>query len=259
MITAHAGCEKTAPNSIESVRKGISLGADAVEIDVRRREADGVLYLSHDPLLGGAVERCVKLSDAFKIVSGHPTIRINCDLKEGGLIPHVVDLAHRYGLGPERLIFTGIVYPSYIVREPGINRMADVYINAENIIAETYYEARGEKEGFSKELRLEFEKNPWAFVRKNILDESSSESENISEYVELISELCPSLYVKGLNIPYRILSDIVLEKFIRSGLLLSVWTVDEEKEVRRLLPYVENLTTRSVSVAKAVRKEAFSS
>ncbi len=34
-ITAHSGCENTPENSMESVRTGIALGADFVEVDVR--------------------------------------------------------------------------------------------------------------------------------------------------------------------------------------------------------------------------------
>ena len=35
MITAHAGAENTAPNTLESLRMLAGCGADAVELDVR--------------------------------------------------------------------------------------------------------------------------------------------------------------------------------------------------------------------------------
>ena len=39
MITAHSGCEGTPENSLASIEKGIALGADCVEIDVRDSRA----------------------------------------------------------------------------------------------------------------------------------------------------------------------------------------------------------------------------
>jgi glycerophosphoryl diester phosphodiesterase len=47
LITAHAGCMNTPPNSIESVLQGIRAGADIIEVDVNATK-DGVAVLFHD-------------------------------------------------------------------------------------------------------------------------------------------------------------------------------------------------------------------
>ena len=47
LITAHAGCEDTARDSVESVRAGIASGADIAEVDVRL-SSFGTLVFSHD-------------------------------------------------------------------------------------------------------------------------------------------------------------------------------------------------------------------
>ena len=46
-ITAHSGCEGTPDNSLESVRAGVDLGADFVEVDVRL-DPEGTPRLTHD-------------------------------------------------------------------------------------------------------------------------------------------------------------------------------------------------------------------
>ncbi|MGI6439175.1 MAG: glycerophosphodiester phosphodiesterase family protein [Sphaerochaetaceae bacterium] len=50
VITAHSGCENTPLNSLESVLKGIEVGSDAVEIDIRSSH-DKKPVLSHDPFM----------------------------------------------------------------------------------------------------------------------------------------------------------------------------------------------------------------
>ena len=55
MITAHSGCEGTARDSMESVELALALGADAIEMDIRRAP-DGLLYISHDRQTGSEIE-----------------------------------------------------------------------------------------------------------------------------------------------------------------------------------------------------------
>ena len=51
MVIAHRGASAEAPeNSMEALELGMELGADAIELDVRR-SADGVLVVIHDSTL----------------------------------------------------------------------------------------------------------------------------------------------------------------------------------------------------------------
>src|SRR5436305_5677398 len=53
LVLAHRGASRRAPeNTIEAFRLARELGADGVELDVRRT-SDGVLVLSHDPVIEG--------------------------------------------------------------------------------------------------------------------------------------------------------------------------------------------------------------
>jgi Glycerophosphoryl diester phosphodiesterase len=53
LVLAHRGACKRAPeNTIEAFRLAAELGADGVELDARRT-ADGVIVVSHDPVIEG--------------------------------------------------------------------------------------------------------------------------------------------------------------------------------------------------------------
>ena len=66
MITAHSGCEGTARDSMESVELALALGADAIEMDIRRAP-DGLLYISHDRQTGSEIESKHTLEAVFRI------------------------------------------------------------------------------------------------------------------------------------------------------------------------------------------------
>ena len=75
LITAHSGCEGTQENSLTSIEKGIVLGADCVEIDIRS-DAEGRLWLTHD--LPESVSGLVSLEEAFSLIQ-KSGISVNCD------------------------------------------------------------------------------------------------------------------------------------------------------------------------------------
>src|SRR6476620_7134670 len=53
LVLAHRGaCRRAPENTLEAFRMAAELGADGVELDVRRT-ADGVLVVSHDPVVPG--------------------------------------------------------------------------------------------------------------------------------------------------------------------------------------------------------------
>lgn len=79
-ICAHAGCEGSDPDSLESVAAAIRAGADVVEVDVRFTE-DGIAVLSHDALSGESGYRPACLKDALKLVAATPNMKVNLDLK----------------------------------------------------------------------------------------------------------------------------------------------------------------------------------
>ena len=102
VITAHSGCEGTAPNSREHILAAIASGAEMVEVDIRER--DGLLYLSHDVEEDPAT--CVSFAEFLELISPVPALRVNCDVKTDGLIEKVMAAATAVEQG-WRILFTG--------------------------------------------------------------------------------------------------------------------------------------------------------
>ena len=69
LVLAHRGACKRAPeNTIEAFRLAAELGADGVELDARRT-ADGVIVVSHDPVIEG-----------FGLLLAHPFAKLRAEV-----------------------------------------------------------------------------------------------------------------------------------------------------------------------------------
>lgn len=101
LITAHSGAGQTPDNSMENVNYVLLSEADAMELDIRRNHK-GELALGHDEVDGNSV----LLEEVLRRLADHPTLMINCDLKESGLDHDVIELAEQYGVS-SRLMLSG--------------------------------------------------------------------------------------------------------------------------------------------------------
>ncbi len=100
--TAHTGCCKTKPNTLECIDVGVKCGAQIVEFDLRFDENKEPI-LSHDEPVGGEVT----LEEAFAKISEIENLRVNVDVKVCTALEKVVALANKYGVA-DRIFFTGI-------------------------------------------------------------------------------------------------------------------------------------------------------
>ncbi len=100
--TAHTGCCGTEDNSIASIEKGASHGAQIVEFDLRFDENETPV-LCHDEVKGGEVT----LEEAFKKISEYDNLRVNVDAKSCEALWKVQELAGEYNV-LNRIFFTGI-------------------------------------------------------------------------------------------------------------------------------------------------------
>ena len=88
LVVAHRGASSVAPeNTLEAFAKAIELGADMIELDVRRG-ADGRLVVSHDPLPAPDVPT---LAQAVELCGGR--IALDVELKEPGLEDEALRIA----------------------------------------------------------------------------------------------------------------------------------------------------------------------
>lgn len=101
-LTAHTGCSGTQDNSLEAMEVGIKNGADIVEFDLRFDKNNSPV-LSHDEPKGGEVT----LEEAFDLLSKHPDIKCNVDVKVTTNLKQVEVLAEKYGV-LQQIFYTGI-------------------------------------------------------------------------------------------------------------------------------------------------------
>jgi glycerophosphoryl diester phosphodiesterase len=118
LIVAHRGAWDQAPqNSLEAVRRAVTLGCDGIEIDVRRT-ADGQMVVVHDARLGwrrlrGLEHREVQtrmepgqaplLRDVLDEAAGR--LLVDVELKEDGYVGAVMDLVAER-LAPDSYVVT---------------------------------------------------------------------------------------------------------------------------------------------------------
>lgn len=102
MITAHGGAMNTGRNTQAYFDNIDTYKADAIEVDIWKK--GDLLYLSHMPAPFSYKKR-LTLRYAFEVVK-QKKIKINCDLKQTGIIGDVIALAKEIGV-EDYLIFTG--------------------------------------------------------------------------------------------------------------------------------------------------------
>lgn len=110
-VIAHRGASAEAPeNSLEALELGMTLGADAIELDVRRT-ADGALLVIHDPTLDRTTDASGRIADYtrreladVRLPNGAPIpelgevlrrfegVEITIDVKEAEAVADVVAL-----------------------------------------------------------------------------------------------------------------------------------------------------------------------
>ena len=223
MITAHSGCEGTPDNSLASIEKGIALGADCVEIDIRA-DRFGKLWLTHD--LPEDFSGLVSLEEAFALI-GKSGIAVNCDLKEYGALIPTLELAEKYGIGADRLIFSGSVDTALLEKEPEITRRSKVFLNSEELVRD---------------------------LTKGELPDRLGQSAFLLANASLAAECLHTLGVAALNAPYKYTPDELIAKMRARNVALSLWTLNEEAALREFMTKdLLNITTRTVSLALAVR------
>lgn len=125
-VTAHTGCEGTADNSLEAIKKGYESGADIVEFDLRFTNS-GEPILSHDK----TGKKCVTLKEAFELVAKCEGLKVNVDCKTVENIGVVPQLAEECSIA-DRFFYTGIEADKVrTVRElsPGVEYYLNTKVN----------------------------------------------------------------------------------------------------------------------------------
>lgn len=234
MIIAHTGCEGTEDNTEASIEAAIQSGAHMLEVDIRSSR-DGYPVLSHDPIIcEGDGERLVIADCTYNRLQEHagsacsqrsdPRVPwelvlkrmttwhglLNLDLKDEGSIERISRDISESGI-LERTIVTGCdATRATIVR---------------SIIPEV-------------PVMLNIQKD----------DLGCSNNEIDDRFKQRIKELCNSALAvgcAGINIQHSHCNSFVVDHAHQRFLSVTVWTVDQEVEMFRLLSLgVDAITTR---------------
>ena len=109
MLTAHGGALKTGRNSKAYFELMSKLNADAIEVDIRSKK--GELFLGHTHIPFFKKDR-IPFTFVLEFCKKYNK-RVNCDVKEKGLVKPIQRLAEEMGI--EHLIyFTGSVSPEEV-------------------------------------------------------------------------------------------------------------------------------------------------
>lgn len=215
LITAHSGADGTPDNSLDYVRYALQSAADTLEVDVRRGPED-VLAIGHNEV----DETSPTLREVFTLVSEHPSMRVNCDLKEEGLEPEVCRLARECGMAG-RIIFTGIAEAAWFARDPAEG--CEVWLNLEIYVPDVYQNY------------------------KDIPDFDL-------EAAEKIVEVCTGAGIRVVNMDHGLATERFIEALAEKGIGVSAWTVDDPEMLEWCLSHgVRNITTRNLKTALDMR------
>lgn len=241
-ITAHSGCEGTEVDSLQSIRHALSLGANALEIDVRLAQ-NGELRLSHNFCTPEEYEKKPLVREAFEMIKDSK-IMINCDIKEQKALYPLIAMAESFGLNKERLIITGCTALEQFMRDPSLKDRAMAFINMEEML-KTFYIERFSPLGVEAMTKLM--NYGWGPYREHpeLIDDSL-----IAEMIEYIK----GLGLAGLNTTYLLADDRLLSALKQADVALSVWTVNDPQIAKRFFDAgVWNVTTREPAALMAVR------
>ena len=162
------------------------------------------------------------LDEALSRLARHPSMLLNCDLKQGGLEDAVIALAARRGL--ERcLLFSGEVALDFPARHPAFAGQA--LLNIEHLLVDLYEQLSGGE----------------------VLADTRAAA--------LVRE-CRARGFRLLNVDFHICTDGLVRAAAQSGVGLSFWTVDRPQDIRRVLalsPY--NITSRQPQRVLAAQAE----
>ena len=194
-----------------------AIESGAEYIEVDVRYDGEQLYLSHDEPEDSS--KCVKFETLLQLIEAIPTLFVNCDVKTDGLLELVVNAAKRYNIG-HRLLFTGQCN----------HRHAEC-----------------------KALGADLWHSVWSFE-----DEDTPEGiKRLNEaQIRDAVEHCKKTSCPYINLDKRMVTVENLAYVKAHGLNYSVWTADDEAQIRFLLEQrVANITTRKPTLALKLRDE----
>lgn len=240
LITAHSGCMDALDNTLYSIETGLRLGADIIEEDVRVTR-DGIPVLAHDDEWLTEDGKPIHISEMNYEDLRELVLIVNHGGKSGTMtitrLEEMLDLIQASGKTANLDLKTddSAAAAAALIHQ---YKMADqVFLSGcgpsrSMLVQQTYPELR-------KLLNVDTE----LFITK--------------EYTEAIRQTCEDALAAacfGINIPYQLVRNELLERAAACSLPVYVWTVNEETLMEQFVNMgVTSITTRRVDVLVKLR------
>jgi glycerophosphoryl diester phosphodiesterase len=213
-------------NTIDSVRSAFDRGADAVEVDVRLTR-DGVPVLLHD----GTLKRLWQHERPLSTLSADEVRGLT-----GGGVPTLAEALAATGDGRVMIDLPG---------EPGLR--------AVRRIVDTVRDCGAEE-------RVYYTAGPTAMLAVRAADPSAEIAMTWTSLAPPRPALLDAVRPRWLNYRFALVDRDLAARVHRGGHLLSVWTPDTRRSMRRLIDLgVDSITTNRVDLLCALKDRAQSS
>ena len=228
LITAHAGCMNTQPNTTQSVLEGIKYGANIIEVDVRGT-SDGIPILIHDNCIKDLNNNNLKVEEiTYKELISAEKINNIVTLEE------VLDLVIDYD------IILNLDMKSFHAIEPMVKLVQNKKMVDRVILS-----------GCKKQRALYMYKNYPEFRVLYNVDEDLFNSSNLN-YEEVIKKTYDeaiSMSCCGINIDYKFCKKELIDFMHSRFMPVAIWTVDGGSEMEKYIKMnVYSITTNNVKL-----------
>jgi glycerophosphoryl diester phosphodiesterase len=213
-------------NTIDSVRSAFDRGADAVEVDVRLTR-DGVPVLLHD----GTLKRLWQHERPLSTLSADEVRGLT-----GGGVPTLAEALAATGDGRVMIDLPG---------EPGLRAVRRIV---------------GTVRDCGAEERVYYTAGPRAMLAVRAADPSAEIAMTWTSLAPPRPALLDAVRPRWLNYRFALVDRDLAARVHRGGHLLSVWTPDTRRSMRRLIDLgVDSITTNRVDLLCALKDRAQSS
>jgi len=226
LITAHAGCMDTQPNTTQSVLEGIKYGANIIEVDVRAT-SDGIPILLHDDCIKDLHNKVIKVEEITFI-----------ELISNEKGKNIVTLEEVLDLVLDDDIILNLDMKSFHGMEPMVKLVQSKKMIDRVILS-----------GCGKENVLYMNKNYPNFRVLYNVDEDLFDFINYEEAIKKIYKVATSMFCCGINVNYKYCKKELIEYMHARFMPVAIWTVDDTNEMERFIKMnVYSITTNNVNL-----------
>lgn len=235
-ILAHRGASGLVKyeNTFEAFDKAIQVGADGIELDIRKTK-DNILIINHDPTINNILIKDATYNELFEITK---TI--------GYLLPKFEEVLIRYG--NKTLLDIEVKEEGY---EDEIVNLTKKYLDYDKYFIKS----------FKKDVIIKIKEADENITTSLLIGERHSDFGFFGRLHELFPKKIINNTKCDMLSPNRLLLVLFyLKRVSKLNIPINVWTVNTEKELRKLMSskyFPDYIITNYPDLALKIRKEIF--